>query len=216
MSEKSNGQNGILQDPAFAPRASARQAAGASLATRPPMRVFGVIVFGVVLLAFSAAATVRAGQFLEYEKRIRATDPALRLLIRDVMTASPTFHRLVARLEHSDVIVYVTRQYDMPVMLEGQVTFMAQAGGVRYLNIRLAWDRPPRRLVATLAHELQHAVEIANLPEVVDDKSLARAYARIGEPANWSPGGVLAFDTKAAGAIEQKVWREYEPSSADD
>ena len=180
------------------------------------MRVSGVVVFGVVLLVFFTAASVRAGQFLEYEQRVRTPDLALRLLIRDVMMASPTFHRLIARLEHSDVIVYVTRHYDMPVMLEGQVTFMAKSGGVRYINIRLAWDRPPRRLAATLAHELQHAVEIANLPEVVDEESLARAYARIGEPANWSARGVQAFDTKAAGVTGQKVWREYEPSSADD
>jgi len=43
-------------------------------------------------------------------------------LIRDARTTSPTFRRLIARLERSDVIVYVTRHYDMSPTLDGQVT----------------------------------------------------------------------------------------------
>jgi len=35
-------------------------------------------------------------------------------------------------------------------------------------------------LVCTLAHELQHVVEIADAPEVRDTRSLLRFYDRIG------------------------------------
>lgn len=176
------------------------------------MRALGVLI--CVVLA--AAAHANAGQLLEFEKHVRTTDPSLRALIRDARATSPTFRRLLARLERSDVIVYVTRHYDMSPALDGQVTFTANAGGVRYLNIRLAWDRPPRRLVATLAHELQHAVEIADAEDVVDEASLARAFSRFGEPASMNVRSVQAFETQEAVDAGQRVWREYGTSSADD
>ena len=176
------------------------------------MRIAGVLI----CLVFVTASPAAAGQLLEFEKHVRTTDASLRALIRDARATSPTFRRLLARLERSDVIVYVTRQYDLPVTIDGQVTFTAMAGGVRYLHIRLAWNRAPRRLVATLAHELQHAVEIADAEDVVDEASLARAYARMGEPSALNVRSTQAFETREAVDIGQRVWREYDASAADD
>jgi hypothetical protein len=176
------------------------------------MRVAAVLI----LVTLAAAPPARAGDLLEFEKHVRSTDPSLRAQIRDARAASPTFRRLIARLERSDVIVYVTRHYDMSPTLDGQITFTASAGGVRYLNIRLAWDLPPQRLAATLAHELQHAVEIADAEDVVDEASMARAYARMGEPAAINARAYQAFETREAIDIAQRVWREYGASSADD
>ena len=176
------------------------------------MRVPGVLI--LVTLACTPAA--HAGDLLEFEKYVRSTDQSLREQIRDARTTSPTFRRLIARLERSDVIVYVTRQYDLSPTLDGQITFTAKAGGVRYLTIRLAWDLPPRRLVSTLAHELQHAVEIADAEDIVDEASLARAYTRMGEAATLNVRAYQAFETREAIDIAQRVWREYGSSSADD
>lgn len=137
-------------------------------------------------------------------------------VIRDAGMASPTFRRLIDRLERSDVIVYVTRHYDMSPGLDGQLTFMSRAGGVRYLNVRVAWDRPPRRLVSTLAHELQHAVEIADTPDVIDEDTLALAYTRFGRPASLNVRSMQAFETPEAIEAGNRVWREYDGLGADD
>jgi predicted ATPase len=82
---------------------------------------------------------------------------------------------------------------------------MAAAGGLRYVVIRL---QPKRRAaeIAMLAHELQHAVEIADTPSIVDEASLAREYARIGYRSRSAHG--LAFDTKAAVEIGRRVAEE--------
>ena len=49
-----------------------------------------------------------------------------------------------------------------------------------------------------MAHELQHAVEIAETPAIVDGESLVREYKRIGYVNTWSPLPGVAFDTQAA------------------
>jgi hypothetical protein len=176
------------------------------------MRRLGVLI----LVMLTVASAANAGDLLEFEKHVRTTDPTLRELIRDARATSPTFRRLIARLERSDVIVYVSRHYDMSPALDGLLTFTANAGGVRYLSIRLAWDRPARRLVATLGHELQHAVEIADADDVVDEASLALAYERMGEPGSLNVRASQTFETREAIDTGQQVWREYGASSADD
>lgn len=168
----------------------------------------------VFVLALAAAAPAQAGQQHQFERTIRASDPGLRELIRDVRAISPTFRRLIARLERSDVIVYVMRQHDIPVALDGQLTFMTQAGGTRYLKIGLAWDRPYRRLVPALAHEIQHAVEVADADDVVDDASLARAYTRRGGHGLLTVAGTMSFETQEAIDAGARVWREYHSAGA--
>jgi len=58
--------------------------------------------------------------------------------------------------------------------------------------------------MATLGHELRHAVEIAGMPEVRSDAQLASAYARIG----WASSGDGFFETDAAVETGQQVARE--------
>ena len=53
--------------------------------------------------------------------------------------------------------------------------------------------------MATLGHELYHALEIAETPSVVDADTLADLYSRIGRKTTDS-GGVRTFETEAAAA----------------
>ena len=63
--------------------------------------------------------------------------------------------------------------------------FVSRAAGLRYLLVQVArWDVSPTDRVAWLAHELQHAVEIARAPDVQDNASVARLYRQIG----WQSG----------------------------
>jgi hypothetical protein len=136
---------------------------------------------------------------------IRSTDRRLRSLLDHGLRISPTLRALVARLHASDVVVYV--QCDGPGAPDGRLTFLTSAAGYRYVVIRMA-RLPAHQQIAMMAHELQHAVEIADTPAIVDGPSLVRAYRQIGyeNPSSRLPG--VAFDTKAAVRAGKQVLRE--------
>lgn len=90
-------------------------------------------------------------------------------------------------------------------MIGGQITWMAAAGPVRYVRISLNPTLTTRILVATLGHELQHAVEIAREPSIVDPLSLERHYEAHGISAPPHFGG---WDTQQARVIGETVRRE--------
>ena len=82
--------------------------------------------------------------------------------------------------------------------------FLTAAGGVRYLHVQVTSDLGIDQLVAIAAHELQHAVEVAAHPEVVDAGSLAALYQRIGIP------GIVKnrYDTLGAQSTGRRVRAE--------
>ena len=135
---------------------------------------------------------------------IRSTDPRLRLLLEEGLRHSPTLRALVARLHASDVVVYLRCDVAGP---NGRLTFVSSAGGYRYVVVRLT-HFPRAQQIAIMAHELQHAVEIADTPAIVDGPSLAREYQRIGylNQASSLPG--VAFDTRAAVDAGKQVLKE--------
>ena len=129
---------------------------------------------------------------------VRAASDAARSLLIEA-AASPTIAALLRRLESSDQIVYVefTGSSDIPT---ARTKLVAAARGVRFLRIDIntrivPWDRLP-----LLAHELQHAVELADAPDVRDNDGVRRLYARIGRQ-----GDTDRFETQAAIAIERRV-----------
>ena len=134
---------------------------------------------------------------------VRAQDSQMRALLDDAVASSATVRALVARITASDVVVFLACERNPAVKAAGRLNFMTSAGGVRYLVIRL---KPTRRsaAIAMLAHELQHAAEIADTPSIVDNESLGREYGRIGYRSHASHGGV-AFDTKAAVETGRRV-----------
>jgi hypothetical protein len=137
---------------------------------------------------------------------VRSADPDMRILIADALDSSAIVRALVERLTASDVVVFVECERDPNVRGPGRLNFMVSAGGLRYVLIRL---KPKQRAaaIAMLAHELQHAVEIAETPAIVDEQSLAREYARIGYRSRSAHSG-LAFDTKAAVEVGRRVVEE--------
>ena len=137
---------------------------------------------------------------------IRGSDPQMRALIEAAAETSATVRALIERITASDVVVFVACERAPNVRGPGRLNFMAASGGIRYVVIRLK----PTRLaaaIAMLAHELQHAAEIAATPSIVDEASLAREYARIGYRSHGSHPG-LAFDTKAAVDMGRRVAEE--------
>jgi hypothetical protein len=144
------------------------------------------------------------------QPHIRTTDPWLQTLLAEGVARSATFRALVARIDDSDVIVYVRSESCGLPNVAGCLTLLSGGYGVRYLMIRLS-PLPFRvQELAVLAHELQHAVEIADLPSIVDEASLLRAYVEIGYAHD--SGTRVAADTQAAIDVGAQVQREINSS----
>jgi hypothetical protein len=146
-----------------------------------------VVALATALMAAAPSATVRTFP------HIRTTSPLLASLIDDAQAHSPTFARQIETLKQSDVIVYFEPSPQMEARFRGRVHFMGASGGVRYLRLQVRTTLNRYDIIASIAHELQHAIEISCHPEVIDESSLAALYRRIGDEHEW-----CMFETEEA------------------
>jgi hypothetical protein len=158
----------------------------------------GVLVF---VLSLAAGAPQRDGG------HVRVTGARLRAEINEGLARSAFFRELVARLDGSDVIVYVEPECPMSPRLFGRLNFMGAAGGRRYVNVRISCALNDDEQIAALGHELRHAVEIADAPSVTDTASLAEEYRRIGFASHGVRQGA-GFESRAAIDAARQVWAE--------
>jgi hypothetical protein len=168
----------------------------------------------LVTLSVGAAPTLHAARRAETAPRVRGVNVEVQRLVEFGLDTSASLRALVARLAGGDVVVYV-RYARLPTRIDGQLTFLSVAGGIRYVIVDLAWGRSTARRLATLGHELQHAVEILADPTIVNADSLARAYSRMGFVTEWFASGA-AFDTWAAVNAGDQVWKEVSQAAAAD
>ena len=161
------------------------------------------LVLGVP--AFASAEPLAGGRPDFLGLHVRGATPAVKTLIDEGIRRSPTFKALVERLNRSDVVVYINVTRDLPSGLDGRLCFMTYAGSVRYLHAQVLEGLDVDSLIAVAAHELQHAVEVADHPEVKDTQALDRLYQRIGER---SPVAHNRYDTPAARSTGRRVRQE--------
>ena len=135
------------------------------------------------------------------QARIRPQDPRLTVLLRDGMTRSATFRALVNRIEASNLIVYVSLSPIMKASLAGKLTWMTRAGDFRYLRATINTEQNHDQMIATLAHELQHAVEVLEDDTVSDQRSLQELYKRIGRPSHSGVTRWLGNDRRTGNRI---------------
>ena len=121
--------------------------------------------------------------------RIRALDEKSAALLQAGNARSATFRLLSEAIERSDLVVYVETR---PLPLPGQLQFVSAMPGGRYLRVSVRVPGVDNDLLPWLAHELWHAVEIAGAPEVRDQVSLVRFYARI--PGGFRTGSTAKMD----------------------
>jgi hypothetical protein len=123
----------------------------------------------------------------------------MRRLVDEAARRSPAIQDWIDRLQELDVTVYVRARTFPQLDLEGRVALLSTVGSHRYLVIELACGRSELAQMATLGHELFHALEIAEAPAVVNAETLADLYSRIGRKTTDS-GGLRTFETEAAAA----------------
>jgi hypothetical protein len=168
------------------------------------MLLFAPLLLSSLAFFAPAVAPVTEHSALEAPTRhIRTTDPGIRALLKRGFRHSAAFAALVARLQQSDVYVYVEQVDRLPGALDGRTMMQPVANGNRYVRIQIALRGAVEDAAAVLGHELQHAVEIADAPDVRDQIGMTRLYERIGVR-----GGLHVYDTAAAQEMGRLVRRE--------
>jgi hypothetical protein len=163
-----------------------------------------VVVGAVVLLSGLPGAAGAAAGTREPGVHLRPLTHTAATLLAEATTGSPVVRDLVARLEATDLVVYLEDAAEgCAPDLRACLRFLVAAGGVRYVVVRVdRWGVSPWDRIGWLAHELQHAVEIAGAPEVRDAITLARFYGGVG----WQSGR-NRFETslaRAAGTLARQ------------
>jgi hypothetical protein len=141
--------------------------------------------------------------------RIRPEGAAVRALIDSGMERSTTFRDLSAALDNTDVIVYIrfsSCSGGVPACL-----LWASAGvDARRLLIKVdRFGRSPDEMTALLAHELQHATEVASDSQITDLASFEKSFASRG----WKYRA--GFETGRAITISRRVADELTRSDSD-
>ena len=163
----------------------------------------------VLLTAAALIATIATSAGIAAERiggpRLRPQDTRIVNVVREGSMRSATFRALVDRIEASNVIVYVALNPLLKSSLSGSLTWMTRTGEFRYLRASISTDLTFDQMIATVAHELQHAVEVIEDQSVQDERSLVALYQRIGEPSRAANSG---WETASAQQTGYKVRRE--------
>jgi|SRR5262245_17739929 len=156
----------------------------------------------ILVLASSLTATTAAAP----DARVRTDEPRIRALVGTGLARSPTFRSLVTALNESDVIVYIQLK-EIHAGLGGYLHDEVVARGMtRFLRVVIHPNAGDERLIAVIAHELQHAVEIARDPDVGRSKSFEAFFSQIGFRRD---ACILScFETNEARTVEILVSRE--------
>ena len=160
-------------------------------------------------------STVRVPESVPSSPRVRSTDAPIVELLEEGNERSKTFRGLLDTIAQSRVIVYVEFGYCAFGHLNGcLLSFIVSSHGYRYLRILVTPDKSRRsadQLIAVIAHELRHAVEVIEQEGVVDAVTLETLYQRIGTPLG---GGLHGYETSAARAAQDAVLSELAATRA--
>jgi hypothetical protein len=165
------------------------------------MRMLLTVALVAILSISSALAAERVGG-----PRLRPQDPRTVQVLKEGAARSATFRALVNRIEASNLIVYIAVSPILKSSLSGAMTWMTRAGDFRYVRASVRVELTLDQMIASVAHELQHAVEVVEDESVTDERSLVALYKRIGQPSR--AAGASGWETQAAQRTGTQVRRE--------
>ena len=149
-----------------------------------------------------SALPATATAMLEAEtRRIRTHNKRVMKLLSEGLRRSPTFADLVVKLHSTDVIVYIEPTFGLPPEMAGRILLQTVSGNQRYLRMQVRSTLQGDHMIAVIAHELRHALEVAAEPTVTNDAGLESLYRRIGRVSH----GTNAFDTDDAVMVGRTV-----------
>jgi hypothetical protein len=134
--------------------------------------------------------------------RVRTEDPALAQLIRDAADRSATFRRLVEAIGATDGVVYVVRDRCRPPLRACLAFGIAVAGPNRMLLVIVDDRKADPDAIVSIAHELQHALEVLGHRDVTSGAAMYGLFERIG---TWREH---SFETDSAITVGEAVRSE--------
>ena len=130
-----------------------------------------------VLWVMAAVLLCGAAKTMDAESgvipRVRSTNPVISAAIAEGAARSATFQSLVRAIERTDGIVYVERGHCGHGVASCLSLSVVPAGDFRLLRILIDNMRGVSSLIATIGHELQHAIELLTEPAV---RTMSAAY----------------------------------------
>jgi hypothetical protein len=174
------------------------------------MRLRTLLLMMSVLLARDARA---AGVMCRVEPsepllvRVRSNgDATVTKLLHDALERSATFRRLVETIGHTNGLVYIDSGKCKPGFAACLVMSLTVAGANRVLRIVVDTRRQPPEVMASIGHELQHAIEALSESGVTNNALLHAFFERLaGGPA---ATGQIEFETDAAIRAGDAVLKE--------
>lgn len=156
----------------------------------------------LLLVTIVTLGTTASSRLPEYP-HVRATDARIQRLIEEAARRSATFAELYDRLQQTDIILFVEPSRDLKNSLCGRLVFLKATPLARYLRADVRAELPRTDLIAIIAHEMQHALEIADAAGVRDEAGMALLYRTIGVGERGHK-----FETETAQDVARKVRRE--------
>lgn len=113
---------------------------------------------------------------------IRSVGPIAAGFVNEGRERSSTFRKLVEELESSDWIVFVQRGSCRLAGVTGCLLHqVGRYNSLRYLRVVVSEPfGSDDETIATIGHELQHAVEVVRAPGISDAGDIRQLYRRIG------------------------------------
>ena len=156
----------------------------------------------LILLLFTLLAPHRS--YAQSAPHVRFLDPVLKELFDDGMQQSPTLRALVEKVEAAPILVFIEGDIRMPAYIGARLNFVTSVNGLRYVRVDMDCTLSPRRQIALLAHELQHALEIGERTDILDVEAMESLYEDIGFQS-FDSGSHKSFETEAAMAVQRAV-----------
>jgi hypothetical protein len=146
-------------------------------------------------------------------RSVRTTEPEVQTLLDSASARSATFRSLIAALNDSDVIVYVETSVIRAAQLDGHLVHQIVTTATRrYLRLRLNPNGLVEQRIGVIAHELQHALEIAQAPSVGRSETVQSLFELIGFTSGAQCGD--CYETTRAREVEHLVRVELRASRA--
>jgi hypothetical protein len=162
-----------------------------------------LLVFAIAVAAPAAAAAAEADSL----SHIRPLTGSMQRFVAEGLARSPTIRALADELAASDVVVYVRPSPARSVVSTGRLAFVGSAGGQRYVLVEIDCSLTLQTQLATLGHELRHATEVAQAPDIGSPADFAAHYARIGRVSGMEPRHE-SYETLGAVQAGRQVMRE--------
>jgi len=137
---------------------------------------------------------------------VRSEQAVIRGWIAEGYSRSATFKALVDEVDGLPGIVYIDATVAVPRGLDGALVHsVAGSRALPILRVQLRWNLSTAEGIATLAHELQHVVEVLRAGATLDSSGMSALFASID---TGHASGSARFETEDARQVTARVRNE--------